>query len=165
MAILFKTDFVIILHMTPLHQAPKRKIKEKNSIIFEVIRHITLYYFTVAIVLTLAQIVLEYFQIKRNIEHQTQDIIAGIYESLTNSLWEFNSVQTEAIIQGIGKNPAILYVSVRNAEGQQIYTAGDGLPTKDPRLPLFDPNTVFLFQKPLIKQVDEHDLQRIGELS
>src|SRR5690554_4263549 len=65
MAILFKTDFVIILHMTPLHQAPKRKIKEKNSIIFEVIRHITLYYFTVAIVLTLAQIVLEYFQIKR----------------------------------------------------------------------------------------------------
>ena len=39
-------------------------LEEKNSITFEVIRYITLYYFSVAAILTLSQIGLEYFKIK-----------------------------------------------------------------------------------------------------
>ena len=95
-------------------------LEEKNSITFEVIRYITLYYFSVAAILTLSQIGLEYFKIKSDIESQIKEIESSFSESLTNSLWEFNEVQTKAIVDGIAKSPAITYVTVKGVKNETV---------------------------------------------
>lgn len=141
------------------------QIEEKNSITFEVIRYVSLYYFSVAILLTLSQVVLEYFQIKRNIVHQIREIEESFTASLTNSLWEFNDVQTKAIIDGIAKTPAIIHVSVRGPDDQIVYSAGNGVePHKSEKSLLFDPNEVFVFEKTLSKSTEGQDSEFIGTL-
>lgn len=146
-----------------MNEAPQ--IEEKNSITFEVIRYITLYYFTVAIFLTLSQVVLEYFQIKNNIELQIKEIEESFSESLTNSLWEFNDVQTKAIVDGVAKTPAIIYAEVRGPEGQLVYGSGDGAEAA-PRdgLLFFDPAEVFVFKKDLAKVTEDQGSEFIGTL-
>lgn len=143
------------------------RIEEKNSITFEVIRYITLYYFTVAIFLTLSQVVLEYFQIKRNIVEQITEIEESFSESLTNSLWEFNDVQTKAIVDGIAKTPSIMYAEARGPEGRLIYGAGADKPTiREKGGPLFfDPSKVFVFEKRLFKNTEDLGREHIGSLT
>ncbi|MEX0798981.1 MAG: hypothetical protein WD025_06035, partial [Bacteriovoracaceae bacterium] len=142
------------------------QIEGKNSITFEVIRYITFYYFSVAIFLTLSQVALDYFQIKKNIELQIQELKASVSESLTNSLWEFNEIQTQAIIDGIAKIPTITHVSVLNPDNTVIYSAGQ---TKEksvvePSNMFFDPEAVFVFKKDLKKNLPPQGQNLIGKL-
>lgn len=142
------------------------QIEEKNSITFEVIRYITFYYFSVAIFLTLSQVFLEYFQIKRNIELQILEIEDSFSESLTNSLWEFNDVQTKAIIDGIAKTPSITFVSVNDPSGSIVYSAGrDEQPAQVADDLMFDPDKVFLFKKDLTKSTEDQGKEFIGTLT
>lgn len=141
------------------------QIEEKNSITFEVIRYITLYYFSVAIFLTLSQVILEYFQIKRIIEAQITEIEQSFSESLTNSLWEFNDIQTKAIIDGIAKTPSITYVSVQGPTGKTVYSSGDETVTSLPQAKvLFDPSEVFVFSMKLEKTTEDQVKEFIGTL-
>ncbi|MCO4753589.1 MAG: hypothetical protein KC478_03865 [Bacteriovoracaceae bacterium] len=140
-------------------------LEEKNSITFEVIRHITFYYFSVAVILTLSQIALEYFKIKSDIELQIQEIEESFSESLTNSLWEFNEVQTKAIIDGIAKSPSIKHVAVKGAKGETIYSAGESQKEPIQNLDIaFNPNQIFVFKKKLNKKMGTSDSEYIGQL-
>ncbi|MBC77305.1 MAG: hypothetical protein CME64_14960 [Halobacteriovoraceae bacterium] len=143
----------------------RTQLEEKNSITFEVIRYITLYYFSVAAILTLSQIGLEYFKIKSDIEGQIKEIESSFSESLTNSLWEFNEVQTKAIIDGIAKSPAITYVTVKGVRNETIYGAGNV--TEEPK-PIFDaafnPNQIFVYKKKLSKNIGKDNEEEIGQL-
>lgn len=141
------------------------QIEEKNPITFEVIRHITFYYFTIAVLLTISQLVLEYFQIKKNIFHQIKEIETSFSESLTNSIWEFNDIQTQAIIDGIAKTPSIIHTSVKNNMGRPIYAAGrEKEPSVNSQDKFFDPNQIFSFTKELVKKSEDGENEKIGTL-
>ncbi len=140
-------------------------LEEKNSITFEVIRYITLYYFSVAAILTLSQIGLEYFKIKSDIESQIKEIESSFSESLTNSLWEFNEVQTKAIVDGIAKSPAITYVTVKGVKNETIYGAGNVTEEPQPILDAaFNPNQIFVFKRSLSKNIGKNNEEEIGKL-
>lgn len=154
---------LIIGHSKYMNQPSQ--IEEKNSITFEVIRYITFYYFSVAIFLTVSQVVLEYFQIKRDIELQIKEIEESFSESLTNSLWEFNDIQTKAIVDGIAKTPSIIHVSVKNPKDDIVYAAGKEMePLPRDSGAFFDPGEIFIYKKALKKQTEDQGAELIGTL-
>jgi hypothetical protein len=58
-------------------------------------------------VLTILQIFIEYYNIKSKIDDHVKDIQSNFKESLSNSLWEFNDIQTDSLLRGIVKSPVI----------------------------------------------------------
>ena len=57
----------------------------KSSITFEVIRLITLYYFALAIILIIAQVFIEYNNIKEDIDQNVENLISSFKKPLTNT--------------------------------------------------------------------------------
>ena len=103
-------------------------IQENNSrisITIEVIRYITLYYFSVAIILTMGQVIYEYTDIKKNIKSKLFEHSRSFQNSLSNSLWEFNENQTKTILQGILQTPSTTGVLLYDAKGEILYDLGD----------------------------------------
>lgn len=101
-----------------------QKLNSKNTILFEVIRHVTLYYVPITILLTVAQVSFEYFAIKNQIEKNISELITNFNDSLTNSLWTYNNEQTDTILSGIHKSTYVVGLDLKNEFGQIITTLG-----------------------------------------
>lgn len=145
------------------------EIKSRYSITFEVIRYVTLYYFSIAILLTVFQVVFEYFDAKKNIDSNIQELITSFDVSLSNSLWEFNDNQTKAILTGISKSPSVIGVLLKGNNGeviQKINYDEDFNKRLSPNsfLTIFNPKGLFLFEKKLLKKVDNDTFEQVGVL-
>jgi len=149
--------------------------KEKNSITYEVIRYVTVFYFSIAILLTIFQVIIEYFNIKRSINVNISEIQENFKESLTNSLWELNDTQIQAILEGIQKSPSILAVSVSDSSNNKTFESsfiknlqknpsynkpGD----KNALSKLISPTSLFTYEIDLVKVIDINRSEKIGKL-
>lgn len=144
------------------------KNNSKISISIEVIRYITFYYFTIAIILTVGQVLYEYYSIKNNIHSSIADLSLSFNDSLTNSLWEFNDNQTNTILTGILESPSTLGVKLTDPKGIVTHNLGK---TDDDKIAknrniknLFNPNALFVFKTELIKKIDSNRQQKVGTL-
>ncbi len=148
------------------------KIEENNSrisISFEVIRYITLYYFSIAVLLTIIQIIMEYNDIRQNISSSIQEITSSFNESLTNSLWEFNDTQTHTILTGILESPSVMGVRLVGIDGRTIVQLGqtieeDYKPIDNIFLKYVSPQRLFSFEKVLSKNLNGSGQEVIGSL-
>ncbi|MAX66975.1 MAG: hypothetical protein CME66_08575 [Halobacteriovoraceae bacterium] len=148
------------------------KIEENNSrisISFEVIRYITLYYFSIAVLLTIIQIIMEYNDIRQNISSSIQEITSSFNESLTNSLWEFNDTQTHTILTGILESPSVMGVRLVGIDGRTIVQLGQTIeenykPIDNIFLKYVSPQRLFSFEKVLSKNLNGSGQEVIGSL-
>jgi signal transduction histidine kinase len=149
------------------------KYTEENnsriSISFEVIRYITLYYFSVAIILTIGQVIFEYNDIKTNISTSIHELSKSFNNSLTNSLWEFNDNQTKTILAGILESPSVLGVKLVDANNKLLHKLGEVSdkefkPSSNVLLKYISPNEYFMFKKKLIKKLDNGQFEIVGFL-
>jgi signal transduction histidine kinase len=144
----------------------------KKSITFEIIRYITLYYFSIAIIITLSHILIEYFLIKSKINDTVTELQTSFSESLTNSIWEFNDNQTIAILKGIQKSPAVLGTKVLGPKGNVLFKLG-----ATSKLELLENKKnnniassftvgkkLFEYKLPLDRRVDDKLTERLGYL-
>jgi len=137
------------------------KIKKRNSITFEVLRYISIYYFTFAFVLTALQIVYEYYNIKTGIEDYVSDIQDNFTDSLTNSLWEFNEIQTDSLLKGIVKSPMITKVDIFLPNGERLYSVNDNV--RRTRFSRFASKDKFQYETPLVKIQKNGVKEHIGK--
>lgn len=139
------------------------------SISFEVIRYITLYYFSVAIILTIGQVIFEYNDIKTNISTSINELSKSFNDSLTNSLWEFNDNQTRTILAGILESPSALGVKLLDTNKKILHKIGEVSdkefkPSSNVLLKYISPNEYFIFKKELIKKLDNGQSEVVGYL-
>ena len=139
----------------------------KISITAEAIRYITFYYFSVAFILTIAQVVYEYYDIKKNIYSSISDLSQSFNHSLTNSLWEFNEVQTETILTGILKSPNTLGVKLQRLNGSTLKSIGesDDSTQSNGFFNAINPNILFKHEIELEKKLENGLIQKVGTLS
>ncbi len=138
-------------------------INTKRTITYEVIRYVSIYYFTVAIILTFIQLFYEYYNIKQGITEYVQEINTSFKDSITNSLWEFNEIQTNSIIKGLLKSPNITRVEITSADGASLFQTE----TEKAKKTLFSsisPNEEFVYKTKLIKTLDNGESEFIGTL-
>lgn len=141
----------------------------RYSITFEVIRYVTLYYFSIAILLTVGQVVFEYYDIKKNINYSVNELISSFNESLTNSLWEFNDNQTQAILAGIVESPSVIGVKLVDVSNTEIYSVNVHENFADKISPnnlssIFKPNSMFQYTKTLTKTLETGKIENVGTL-
>lgn len=147
-------------------------IEEKSSkisISIEVIRYITFYYFSIAIILTIGQVIYEYNDIKKNINSSLVELSQSFNNSLTNSLWEFNENQTQTILTGILESPSTLGVKLTDSSGITTHELGKTNKiqnnTKEPSFFSFlDPDVFFGHKVDLIKTLENGKSQNVGSL-
>lgn len=139
------------------------KSNNKHTITYEVIRYISIYYFSVAIILTFFQLVFEYYNIKQNINEYVQEIHVSFNESITNSLWEFNEIQTKSIIKGLLKSPIITKVQIISSDGKSLFET-DTDKIKSNYFDFLRANKEFKYKTKLIKNLDNGDSENIGTL-
>lgn len=147
------------------------KTEENNSkisISIEVIRYITLYYFTVAIILTIGQVIYEYNAIKNGINSSLSELSTSFNESLTNSLWEFNDNQTQTILAGIAGSPSALGVKLTDAKNNITHQLGRIDIQKQNKskstLDFLDPKILFEYKTDLYKNLENGKKQKVGVL-
>jgi signal transduction histidine kinase len=139
------------------------------SISFEVIRYITLYYFAVAITLTIGQVIFEYNDIKNNISTSINELTQSFNDSLTNSLWEFNDNQTKTILAGIYESPSVIAVKLLDKDNRLVHKLGE-MNTKDSNtsssvlMKYMSPNEYFSYEKKLVKYINQNEKEVIGTL-
>lgn len=139
------------------------------SISFEVIRYITLYYFSVAVLLTIGQVIFEYNDIKNNINTSIKELTKSFNNSLTNSLWEFNDNQTKTILAGILESPSVLGVKLLDLNEKPIHELGEIGKNQFASKPNFllkyiSPNEYFVYKKVLKKQLENGQSEIVGTL-
>lgn len=142
----------------------------RTSLIIEAIRYITLYYFSIAILLTLGQVIFEYNDIKNNIYSSINELSMSFNDSLANSIWEFNDNQTQTILAGILESPSVLGVKLINNNNEVMYAFGDTEYEK-PTPSMYDfflthiaPNQLFEFKVNLSKKLDDNTSENVGVL-
>lgn len=139
------------------------------SISFEVIRYITLYYFSIAVILTIGQVIFEYQHIKSNIFSAVDELSLSFNDSLTNSLWEYNDNQTMTILKGILDSPSTIGVKLTELNNKTTHNLGQ-TPTDQQKentnfiVRLINPNELFEFKKVLKKTLENGQVQVVGTL-
>lgn len=141
----------------------KENSQAKHTITYEVIRYISIYYFSFAVILTFAQLVYEYYNIKQGINEYVQEINTSFKESITNSLWEFNEIQTKSIIKGLLKSPIITRVQIVSSDNSVLFTTETAKP-KSHFFNFLNANKEFQYQTPLIKSLETGENEKIGVL-
>ncbi len=143
----------------------------KPSITFEVIKFITLYYILVAIILIIVQVVMEYHNIKKDIDQNITNLSSSFDKTLTNSLWEINKEQTDTIIKGILDSPYILAVELYHSDGSLISRSSKKsdfkfVGSKDEHSLdfYFNPLRTFLYKFNLSKQMDIEPSKDVGKM-
>ena len=91
---------------------------------FEFFRYLTFYYFSLAFIITAGQIIFEYYNTKGAIKHSVEKLLTNFSDSLSNSLWEFNEVQTKTIIDGIYQSPYVTAIVLKDADANILYKLG-----------------------------------------
>lgn len=137
-----------------------------NSITFEVIRYVTLYYFSIAIILTVIQIAFEYQDIKKSIKRDINQILTSFDNSLTNSLWEFNENQTDAIVRGIYESPFVLGLVLEDENGKLLKKLGRiHNPNQISNFSFLEPGHLFSYESKLSKKVNINKSQNVGKIT
>jgi signal transduction histidine kinase len=141
----------------------------RYSITFEVIRYVTLYYFSIAILLTVGQVIFEYYDIKKNINFNVNELISSFNDSLTNSLWEFNDNQTKAILTGIVESPSVIGVRLTDINNTELYSLNIKSNIKERLSPnnissIFTPNSLFQYKQELVKILENGKKEKVGML-
>ncbi len=94
----------------------------RKPITFEFFKNLTIYYFSLAALVTTAQIVFEYYKTKDSIELSIKEVVHNFSDSLSNSLWEFNEVQTNTILAGIYQSPYVTEITLLDADDKVLFS-------------------------------------------
>jgi hypothetical protein len=134
----------------------------RKTISFSLLKKVSLYYFTFAFVLTILQIFIEYYNIKSKIDDHVKDIQSNFKESLSNSLWEFNDIQTDSLLRGIVKSPVITNVEIVSVDNLVLHKFEDNKKVKSYKV--LGGDGVFKYQLPLKKTLKNNKHEYIGTL-
>lgn len=137
-------------------------INSAETISFSLLKKVSFYYFTFAFLLTILQIFIEYYNIKRKINEHVKDIQTNFRESLSNSLWEFNDIQTNSLLRGIVKSPIISRVEIQSPENLVLHEFEDN---KKSKTYYFINNAKpFVYTQELTKTLQNNKAEKIGIL-
>lgn len=145
-----------------MEQNISHNIKSNQTISFSLLKRVSFYYFTFAFLLTILQIFIEYYNIKNKIKDHVKDIQTNFRESLSNSLWEFNDIQTNSLLRGIVKSPIISRVEILSPENLILYEFTDD--KKNRAYDVLNNTKPFVFSQELTKILQNKKTEKIGTL-
>ena len=141
----------------------------RRSITFEVIQYITLFYFAIAIFLTVFQLLFEFRSIKNEIDTNVSNQHLAMNNSLANSIWEINQNQTDKILEGILSSSDI--VGLKLIQEGNIVTHNKGMTTgniSDANKVLLknylNPKNLFKYDLKIMRKISNDKLEHIADL-
>ena len=96
----------------------------KKTVGFRLLRYVFGCYFAVTVVVTSAQLVSEYVDVKENLFNELSHLGKTLEDSLARSIWNYNVEQAQATLQGIGKVPMVSGSRVTSPENELFATSG-----------------------------------------
>jgi len=90
--------------------------KELIIVIFKI-------YFAITVLITVSNMIIEYFHTKNNIKAELEQISLSFIPSLSSAMWNLDDVQKEAIIKGVMLLPSVLGIEI---EDQDKKVVGEG---------------------------------------
>lgn len=96
----------------------------KKTIGLRLLRYVFGFYFAVAIIVTSAQLVLEYFHVKSNIFMELANLGETLEASLARSIWNYNAEQVQSTLLGTSKIVMVSGTKVTDASGEVIAVNG-----------------------------------------
>ena len=91
-----------------------------NALSWQLLRAVLSIYFSITVVVTLAQMGIEYFHTRNMIQTELAGVERTFYPALATALWELNTQQLEALQQGIVDLPLISSVRIVDASGREM---------------------------------------------
>lgn len=88
------------------------KTKIKNSISLQLLRKVFIIYFSITLVITIAQIVIEYYETKNRIKTELISLEDTFKESIKDAVWDMNIAQAQSIALSIYKLPFVKEVVI-----------------------------------------------------
>ena len=139
----------------------KKRDSRSTSLVIQLVRSISLWYFAVALLVTAGQLALEYKRTQANIRGELSHLDHSFRSGLAESIWQFNDEQLMSIVNGIMEVPIVLGVRVVDHSGRTMLVEGavDSLPGEENgSLPFFNELIVHQFS------LSYQDVGREGEV-
>jgi len=149
------------------------KVRIKDSIATKLLKSVFGIYITIAIVVTVIHIVVEFYHTRDCIIDELKTIYQTIEDGLALSLWDFDLTKTQSIINGGVILPSVTGIFVQDESGRIVGIAGDVNPekieanTKKGWRAILDfgkPNQIYVFAGDIHYELDGKKV-RIGKLS
>jgi len=96
-----------------------------TSISRKLLKKVLFFYFILTVSVTGIQIIAEYFNTKSHINNELLTLEKTISASLTQAVWEFNTQQTVAIVDGLLAIPMVKGITVSDESGSTITQLGE----------------------------------------
>lgn len=142
----------------------------RPSMLIEGFRFISIYYFSIAILVTLTQLYIE-FNLSRNTIFDSIERLHSSFEaSLSNALWEFNDSQIDTILKGILESPAVTGVELTDStsfNSKRLGNVPDQIQFNKSNSwfgEKFSPDHLYQFKFTLHKEFEENRIEQVGEL-
>jgi PAS domain S-box-containing protein len=97
-----------------------------NALSWQLLKSVLSIYFSITIVVTLAQMGIEYRYTRGVVQSELASVERSVYPALATALWDINYKQLTALQQGIVDLPLITSVTLRLNNGQEMVKAKDG---------------------------------------
>jgi len=148
------------------------KVKIKDSIATKLLKRVFGIYITIAIIVTIIHIVVEFYHTRNSIIGELKTIYQTIEDGLALSLWDFDLTKTQSIINGGVILPSVTGIFVQDESGRIVGIAGDVHPDKISNtkkgwrtiLDFGKKNQVYVFAGDIHYELDGKKV-RIGKLS
>ncbi len=97
-----------------MDNAKQSPMSPKDSIATRLLRIIFGIYLTIAIIVTVIQLGIEYFNVKKDVIEEVKSLHISFYSSLNEALWKFDGDQLKTLLKGIWENQVIVGVRIDN---------------------------------------------------
>ncbi len=106
---------------------PPAKIPYKHSIVVKLLRRAFSYYLLIAFVVTVIQLINEYYHVKEQIIGEIHTLEASFEPILADSLWLFDERQIRLTLKSMVKSPVIMGVKIIDKETLNLIAFGSVL--------------------------------------
>ena len=131
------------------------KTRSRISITLALLKYLAIFYLGVALIITCSRLVVEYFSIKSGIDNEIVKLNENLSPILSNSIWEFNNIQTDTILKGLLHYPSISTVKLEYKDRSKVLKLGVNIKEENiffkniPFLKYLDLSTAFGYKKTL----------------
>ncbi len=99
-------------------------ISIKDSIATQLLRMVFYFYFILTVVVTITHMSVEFFNTKKNVQHELEIAAHMFTPGLAQALWDMNSEQLKPIFSGMLEFPSIVGIKVKNEKDENIGLIG-----------------------------------------
>ena len=83
------------------------------------------WYLLIALIMTMAELVIQYVSVSRNIDSDLNSLSQMVAPSVTNAVWELDNQQLQSIAHGVRKNAIITGLQIESATGEVLIVDGE----------------------------------------